>query len=449
MKKMEYDVVILGGVAAGTSAAASAKRVKKDLKIAIFQKEPYISYGGCGLPYVISGDVKSPESVIALTPEIFKEKKGADVFVNHEAYEIDFSNKIVYVKSDNGEIEVSYNKLVIATGASPIIPAFRAWGENGIFKLRNPDDAKNILKYINENNPKNAVVIGGGFIGIETAEALKKHNIGITIIEGTDHVLGNIEPEIHEEFVNGLKEKGVKILFNTFADDIIKENDKFKVITKNGNFESDMIIVSIGVKPNTLFLKEKGLNMARNGAIIVNENMETNIKDVYSAGDCATVNHFITKENVYIPLGTTANKQGRIAGKNLAGDDDSFIGVVGSLITKFEDVEYAKTGLTLKEAIEKGFDADSVFIKSGSRAHYYTGSKKIKIKLVFEKKTGRILGAQLIGGEIHPRLNTITSLIYTNGTVSQLRNMDLAYSPPFSPVWDIDLVAATQAVKKL
>ncbi len=314
--------------------------------------------------------------------------------------------------------------------------------------MRNPDDAKDILNFINEKNPKKAIIIGGGFIGIETAEALKKHGIEITIIEGMDHILGNIEPEIHEEFINGLKEKGVNVIFNTFAKDIIKEEEVFKVITENNEYTGDMVIVSIGVKPNTLFLKDKGLDLAKNGAIIVNEKMETNINDVYAAGDCATVNHFITKENVYIPLGTTANKQGRIAGKNLAGGNDSFIGVVGSLITKFEDIEYAKTGLTLEEAKGKGFDAEAVFIKSGSKAHYYKGSKKIKIKLVFEKKTGRILGAQFIGGEIHPRLNTITSLIYTNGNVDRLRNMDLAYSPPFSPVWDIDLVAATQAIKK-
>lgn len=445
----KYDVVIIGGVAAGTSAAASAKRINKDLKIAIFQKEPYISYGGCGLPYVISGDVKSPESVIALTPEIFKEKKGADVFVNNEVYDIDFENKIVYIKNEAGEKEVKYDKLVISTGASPVIPHFTAWGEDGIFKLRNPDDAKNILNYINSHNPKKAIVIGGGFIGIETAEALKTHNIDITIIEGTDHLLGNIEPEIHEEFVNALQEKGVTLVFNTFAKDIIKDNGSFKVITDNEEYTTDMVIVAIGVKPNTEFLKDKGLNMAKNGAVIVNEKMETNINDVYSAGDCATVNHYITKENVYIPLGTTANKQGRIAGKNIAGGNDSFIGVVGSLITKFEDIEYAKTGLTLKEAINKGFNADSVYIKSGSRAHYYRGSKKIIMKLVFEKESGRILGAQFIGGEIHPRLNVITSLIYNNGTVEMLRNMDLAYSPPFSPVWDIDLVAATQAIKKL
>ncbi|AEX86135.1 hypothetical protein XO10_08625 [Marinitoga sp. 1135] len=449
MVKQEYDVVIIGGVAAGTSAAASAKRGNKDLKIAIFQKEPYISYGGCGLPYVISGDVKSPEAVIALTPETFKEKKGADVFVNHEVYEVDFSNKILYVKSGDEEKEVSYKKLVISTGASPIIPDFKAWGEEGIFKLRNPDDAASILKFINEKSPETAIVIGGGFIGVETAEALKSHGIEITIIEGMDHLLGSIEPEIHEEFKTAIESKGVKLVFNTFAKDIIKENGKFKVLTDENTYEADMVIVSIGVRPNTAFLQGKGLEMAKNGAIIVNNKMETNIKDVYSAGDCATVNHFITNENVYIPLGTTANKQGRIAGKNISGGNDSFIGVVGSLITKFEDIEYAKTGLTLKEALEKGFDAEAVVIKSGSKAHYYKGSKKILMKLVFEKKTGRILGAQFVGGEIHPRLNAITSLIYNNGTVDMLRNMDLAYSPPFSPVWDIDLVAATQAMKKI
>ncbi|BBE30066.1 NADH oxidase [Tepiditoga spiralis] len=446
MSNLKYDVVVIGGVAAGTSAAATIKRIKSDMSVCIFQKEPYISYGGCGLPYSVSGEVKSPESVIGFTPEIFKEKKGADVFINHEVYKVNFDNKKVYVKNENDEFEVEYKNLVISTGASPIMPKFTYTG-NGVFKLRNPTDARTMLDFINENNPKKGIVIGGGYIGIESAEALKKHGIDVTVIEGTDKLLRGMEDELLNAFKD-MTTKSLKVEFNTMVEDITFDNG-IKVITKNKNYDADIVVVAIGVRPNTGFLKGTDLEMLKNGAIVVNEKSQTNIKDVYSAGDCASVKNYITKKDVYIPLGTTANKQGRVAGKNICDVKESFEGVVGSLITKYEDVEFAKTGFSLSEALESGFDAIKVYVKSGSKAHYYSGSKKIHMTMTVEKSTGRILGAQYVGGEVFARLNAITPLLYKNGTVDDLRNMDLAYAPPFSPVWDINLVAANLAKKKI
>ena len=446
MNKLKYDVVVIGGVAAGTSAAAAIKRSKPDMSVCIFQKEPYISYGGCGLPYSISGEVKSPEAVIGFTPEVFKEKKGADVFVNHEVYKVDFENKKVYVKNEDEELEVEYKNLVISTGASPIMPKFTYTGD-GVFKLRNPTDARTMLDFINENKPKKGIVIGGGYIGIESAEALKKHGIDVTVIEGTDKLLRGMEEELLSVFKD-MTSESLKVEFNTMVKDIIFDNG-IKVITKNKNYDADIVVVAIGVKPNTEFLKETSIKMLKNGAIVVNENSQTTIKDVYSAGDCASVKNYLTKKDVYIPLGTTANKQGKVAGRNICGVNENFEGVVGSLITKYEDIEFAKTGLSLSEAVENGFDAFKVYVKSGSKAHYYSGSKKIHMTMTVEKDTGRVLGAQYVGGEVFARLNAITPLLYKNGTVDDLRNMDLAYAPPFSPVWDINLVAASLAKKKV
>lgn len=450
MNKRHHDLVILGGVAAGTSAAAAAIRESKNKDVAIYQKEPFISYGGCGLPYVITGDVSNVDDVIAFSPEKFQEKKGAKVFIEHEAYDIDFDNKIVFIKNKEDNFEVSYDKLVISTGASPIIPKFEAVGEEGIFKMRNPNDDKDILNYIENKKPKNAVIIGGGFIGIETTEGLLKRGLKVTLVEGLNSLMGDIEPELHEVLLEKIKNENVEIKLNNMVKNISKSNSKFEIKTDKETIKTDMIILAIGVKPNTQFLNDKKLNMLENGAIIINEKSETNIKDVFAAGDCASVKHLLTKKDMYFPLGTTANKQGKIAGKNVFSENkDEFEGIIGSFITKFNDLEYTRTGLTLKSAIENGFDADFVVIKSRSRAGYYNGGGKITMKLIFEKKSGKILGAHYIGKEVHARVNTIVSLIYKNSTIFDLINMDLPYAPPFSPVWDINLIAASQAVKKL
>lgn len=453
MIKKSHDLVILGGVAAGTSAAAAAVRENKEKDVVIYQKEPFISYGGCGLPYVITGDVENADDVIAFSPEKFEEKKGAKVYTEHEAYKIDFENKLIYIKNlkeEKEEIEVSYDKLVISTGASPIMPAFDAINEDGVFKMRNPKDDKDILNFIEKKSPKKAVVIGGGFIGVETTEGLLERGLDVDLIEGLGSLMGDMEPELHVDLLEKMKEEKVRVHLNNMVKNIVKKEEGFEVQTDEKTIKTDMVIVAIGVKPNTQFLKDTKINMLKNGAITVNEKSETNIKDVYAAGDCASVKHLITKEDTYFPLGTTANKQGKIAGKNaFSKEKEEFKGIIGSFITKFKNLEYTRTGLTVKVAKEKGFDADAVVIKSKSRAGYFKGSGAIKMKMIFDKKTGKILGAHYIGKEVHARVNTMVSLIHKNSTVFDLLNMDLPYAPPFSPVWDINLIAASQAIKKI
>lgn len=447
--KNKYDILIIGGVAAGTSAAASALRENPSLNVAIFQKEPYISYGGCGLPYVLNGKVKEVDDLFAFTSEKFQEKKGAEVYTNYEAIDVDFEQKYVLVKGNMDRRKIFYDKLIISTGASPIIPKFDVWGQEGIFKMRNPSDDEEILNFIEKNKPSHATIIGGGFIGVEVAEVLIESGIKVTLIEAKENILGDIEPEIHDEFSEYMIKNGVDLKTESMVENILKK-ERFIVKTEKESIETDMIIISIGVKPNTDFLLNKNVNMLKNKAIIVDNYMRTNIEDVYAAGDCATAYNILSGEDEYIPLGTTSNKQGKIAGKNaVKGNVEEFKGVIGSLITKFLDMEYAKTGLTYEKAKELDYNVGSVYIKAKARAGYYENAGNISFKMIFDRSTGKILGGHFAGKEIHSRVNIIVSLIYSCGTVQELYNMDLPYSPPFSPVWDITLIAASKAMKKV
>ncbi len=445
---MKYDILIIGGVAAGTSAGAAAKRQDSSLSVLLVQKEKYISYGGCGLPYYVEGIVDTIDKVIEFTPEKFREKKGVEVLTLHEVEQVDFEKKIAKVRSlESGEVfEVEYGKLVISTGASAVLPPFAKLDDERIFTIRNPEDAMRIRNFLESKRPKTAVVIGGGYIGLEMSEAIAAYGTKVTIVEALDHLLGNAMPEINGVIVEGLKSSGVEVLLETVVKEI-EPGEKIKVKTSKGDIEADMVLVAVGVKPNTEIFT--GLELSVKGAIRVDELSRTNISDVFAAGDCATAKHVITGDDVYIPLGTTANKQGRVAGRVAAGGIDRFPGVVGSSVTKIFDMEFARTGLSEQEAKRAGFDASHVFIKSRSKAGYYPSTAPIYIALVFDKKTGRVLGAQIVGKEVHRRIDVVAAAIYGRLTVMDIGYMDLAYAPPFSPVWDPILIAGNVARREL
>jgi len=445
---MKYDVLIIGGVAAGTSVGASAKRLDSSLRILLIQKERYISYGGCGLPYYVQGVIKNINDLIEFTPHRFREEKGVEVLTEHEVFDVNFEKKIVKARNTNNRKvkEFEYEKLVITTGASPILPNLEGIKNNRIFTIRTPDDALKIRKFLKEKNPKSVVIVGGGYIGVEMSETFREHGLRVYIIEMLDHLLGNAEPEINKIIVDSLEKNGVKVLLKTRVEKFIS-TERIKVVTNSGDIETDMVLIAVGVKPNTEIFN--GIRKGIKGAIEVDEMGKTSIKDVFSAGDCATVNHFIIKKKVYIPMGTTANKQGRIVGKNVAGGEEKFIGVLGSSITKIFNIEFGRTGITEEEAKMFGYDPGSVYIKALSKAKYYPKAKPIHIKLFFDKKTGKILGAQMVGNDIHKRLNTIVSAIYGNLTIEELGYIDLAYAPPFSPVWDPVLISGNAAKKYL
>ncbi len=450
MKEEKVDIAVIGGVAAGTSAAAAAVRENKDLKVVLFEKDKFISYGGCGIPYYVEGLTKNYKDIIIFTPEAFTESKGVDVRISHEVTSIDPTNKFLTVRNYNYDesTKVYFNKLVVSTGAISSIPPIDGLkiGER-IFKVRTLQDAIKLKKFLDDNSPKNAVILGGGYIGLEMAEAISAHGVNVTIIEMMEHVMPTADPQMSEFIEEELVRNHVKVMTSTQLKFVESEEDSMiRLGTTNGVLETDMLVVTVGVTPQVELAKECGIRLGSGNAVSVNSNMMTNFNDVYSCGDCATASHRLTGEEVYIPLGTTANKQGRIAGRNAAGRKEEFKGVLGTAVTKIFGLEYARTGLTYREA-SKQFETGMSIIKSKSKAHYYPGSKDVHIMLVYEKGSGKILGAQMAGSEISKRIDVLATAITAEMDIEELSTLDLSYAPPFAPVWDPILIAANVAKK--
>ena len=453
MKEEKVDIAVIGGVAAGTSAAAAAVRENKDLKVVLFEKGKFISYGGCGIPYYVEGLAKSYKDIVVFTPEAFTKSKGVDVRISHEVTSIDPVNRFLTVKSFDDYVEstkVHFDKLIVSTGATSSIPPVDGLkiGER-IFKVRTLQDAIRLRKFLDNNSPKSAVILGGGYIGLEMAEAIGAHGVNVTIIEMMEHVMPTADPQMSEFIEEELGRNHVKVMTSTQLKFVESEEDSMiRLGTTSGVLETDMLVVAVGVTPQTELAKKCGIQLGVKNAISVDSNMMTNFDDVYSCGDCATAYHRLTGEDVYIPLGTTANKQGRVAGRNAAGGKEEFKGVLGTAVTKIFDLEYARTGLTYREAL-KQFKAEMSIVKSKSRAHYYPGSRDVHIMLVYEKGSGKILGSQMAGSEISKRIDVVASAITAGMNVEELSTLDLSYAPPFAPVWDPILIAANVAKKEV
>ncbi|MBM7556640.1 FAD-dependent oxidoreductase [Halanaerobacter jeridensis] len=445
-------IAVIGGVAAGTSAAARAKRKMPEAEITIFEQDTDISYSGCGLPYYISDLIEDREDVIIYTPQRFAEKKEVVVKSQHQVQEIKPQAKKIIVKDlKNDKIqEVDYDKLLISTGASPIEPPIDGSELENIFTLRNVNSADKIKDFIATNNPQQAVVIGGGYIGLEMAENLLESNIDVTVVEQAKQILTNFDEDMANIVEDHLVDKGVDVVTNDGVEKFVGEETVEKVITASGEeIETDFVLLSIGVKPNVELAQEAGIELGETGAIKVNSKLETSAPDVYAAGDCVETKHMITDEAVWIPLGSTANKQGRVAGSNLANLDDEFKGVLGTAISKVCDLGVARTGLTVKEAEDAGYQVVSSQIKTRNHAGYYPNAKILTIKLVVEEETGLILGAQVIGEEdADKKIDVLATAIYNEMKADELIELDLSYAPPFSIPKDGLMVAGIVADKK-
>ena len=445
-------IAVIGGVAAGTSAAARAKRKMPDAEITIFEKDTDISYSGCGLPYYISNLIEEREDVIIYTPQRFAEKKDVAVKSQHQVQEIKPQAKKIIVKNlktDNTQ-EVEYDKLLISTGASPIDPPIDGSELENIFTLRNVNSADKIKDFIATNNPKQAVVIGGGYIGLEMAENLLESNVDVKVVEQAEQILTNFDEDMAQIVKEHLVDKGVEVITSDGVEKFVGEETVEKVITASGReIETDFVLLSIGVKPNVKLAKEAGIELGTTGAIKVNSKLETSAPDIYAAGDCVETRHMITDEAVWIPLGSTANKQGRVAGSNLAGLDAEFKGVLETAISKVCDLGVARTGLTVKEAEAAGYQVVSSKIKTRNHAGYYPNAKVLTIKLVVEEETGLILGAQVIGEEdADKKIDVLATAIYNEMKADELIDLDLSYAPPFSIPKDGVMVAGIVADKQ-
>lgn len=441
-------IIIIGGEAAGMSAAAKAKRMAKDASVVVYEMSDIVSFGACGLPYYVGDFYDNEDRLIARTPEKFRES-GIELEILHQVTNVNTADKKVTVKNltTGEEFEDNYDRLFIATGASAVLPPFEGKDLEKIFTLKTMEDGRALKQAAIKEENKNVVVIGAGYIGLEVVEAMKKLGKEVTLIQLTEHILPDsfdsdiaaiLEKEIESHDVNLKLAEGVTAL---------KGDGKVQaVVTDKGEYAADIVVIATGVRPNTAFLKETGIEMLGNGAIVINEFGETSIEDIYAAGDCASVYHLIRKENVYIPLATTANKIGRIIGENLAGCRSTFEGTLGSACLKVMDFEAGRTGLGEKEAEKIGIPYKTVFISDKNQTNYYPGQEDIHIKLVYHAETKKILGAQVIGknGAVL-RVDALAVAIYSGLTTSQLGMMDFCYAPPFARTWDVMNVAGNVA----
>ena len=440
------QLVIIGGVAAGMKAATRARRVNPNLKITVFEEKDYVSYAACGLPYYTSGVVKEREELVLRTPKDFIIPFDIQVHTNHRVTKIDPQNKQITVSGlkRRGEIVQHYDRLIIATGAKPIVPPLPGVNLSKIYTIKTIEDASSIKDYIGRKQTKKAIIIGAGLIGLEMAESLVSQGLEVTIVEMMNQVLPPLDEDMAYFIEKHLIEKGVNVSKENPVE-AFEGNMKARVkqvITKNARFDADLVILSIGIRPNTQLAQEAGVALGETRAIKVNERMLTNIPEIYAAGDCSETFSLITGKPTWVPLGSTANKQGRVAGENAAGGDAFFRGVSGTMIAKVFDYTVAKTGLSEREAIKHGYEIERAIIYPNSHTHYYTDAKGMFFKIIAEKKSNRVLGAQIIGEDgVDKRIDVIASAIAQKATFGDLQGLDLAYAPPYSPAVDPVIVA--------
>ncbi|KMJ58257.1 NADH dehydrogenase [Bacillus sp. LL01] len=444
---MEH-VVIIGGIAGGMSAASKLRRLDETVKITVFEKDSHVSYGACGLPYYISGVTKSHEDLLARTVEEFEERD-IQVHIHHEVINVDADNKKVEVKNlKTGEkTGVSYDKLLIATGSKPIVPPFIPEEATNVHTLKTLNDGIRMRDYFLDTEVKKVGIIGGGYIGMELVETMMELGKEVVVIELQDQILPNYDEDMANIIADSLQGR-VSIRTGEEVKELRMSGQKVTHIeTNEDSYKVDAVIVNIGNKPNTEFVKDLDLDMLDNGAIIVDSHQQTSLPSIFAAGDCATSNHLLLNKPVNIALGTTANKHGRVVADNLAGIPTSFSGILGTNVVKIMEWTAAMTGLTEKEAKKEEMDYDSVSIETNNHASYYPDAETIHIKLVYEKVSKKLLGAQLIGKDtsIAKRLDVYATAITCGLTTTQIGMLDLCYAPPYATVWDAVQVAANAA----
>ena len=452
-------IVVIGAVAAGLKAASKARREDSKARITVVERGEIISYGACGMPYYVAGDVDAIESLMKTpsgtirNPGFFKNVKDVEVLVQTAATKIDRQAKTVQVKNlvSGEETTLPYDKLVLATGASPLRPPLPGVELGGIFTLWHPRDAVTIRKGLERGSYKNAVIVGAGLVGMEMSEALKQWDLEVTVVEMKDQAF----PAFLDAEIGGLvkkycEEKGIKILTGEKVVKFGGENNVASVETDRRSLPADLVILALGARPNAELAKDANLEIGVTGGIVVDDRMRTSDPDIFAGGDCVENTNIISGRKVFAPMGSTANKQGRIIGSNLCGGDDRFRGVLNTVVVRVLDMNVGKTGLTEREAKELGYEYISVLVGAHDRPHYMPESKLIAIKLIVEVPTRKVLGMQGIGeGDIAKRVDVVASALTFGGTVNDLFDIDLSYAPPYSSPIDNVAVAANAAMNKL
>ena len=432
--------VIIGGVAGGATAAARLRRLDENAEIIIIERSGYVSYANCGLPYYIGGEITDRRELTLQTPKSFASRFNIDVRIHSEALSIDRSSKTVHIRSlaDGREYDESYDKLILSPGAHPAIPEYDGVESKRIMTLRTVEDTFKIYDYIAENNPRTAVITGGGFIGLEMAENLARRGISVTIIQRGNHVMPTLDDDMAASVHSYIRNNKIDLKTNTNVTAFRDENDCTFVLTdKYEPLRADLIIMAVGVVPESRLAKEAGLELGLKGAISVDPHMMTSDSDIYAVGDAVEVTHFVSGKKAVISLAGPANKQGRIAADNICGINSTYKGSQGSSVLKLFDMTIASTGCTEKTARIYGYDYDYVILTSASHASYYPGARSMIIKVIFEKGSGKILGAQITGYDgVDKRIDVLATAIRAGMTAFDLTELDLAYAPPYSSAKD-------------
>jgi CoA-dependent NAD(P)H sulfur oxidoreductase len=439
-------LVILGGVAAGTKAASRARRLDPQMEITVYQEEPEPSISECGLPYLLSGVVEERDDLVARTPEKFAEKD-IDVLVRHRVKKIDATGKnlsVLNLKTGQA-FEDAYDRLVIATGARAVLPPIPGAELEGVFKLRFLTDSDEIGRYIEEQSPKKATIVGGGYIGLEVAENLCRLGMEVSLIEGEDRVALAYGPEVSENVEAELEANGVGVYTGERVDQFTGEGRVRGVRFGDRELETDLVIVGVGIKPNVELATEAGVETGTTGAILVDRHMKTSVPDVWAAGDCVETTNLVSGRPTWVPLGDTANQMGRVAGTNAATGDETleFPGILGTGIFKVFGLDVGKTGLSEKEAEDDGFEVVSAGLWAYDRAAYYPGAGKVFLKLIADRAKGRLLGAEAAGSGADKLTDICAAALWGRLSYPDLVNIDLAYAPPYGPALSPVIQAAT------
>ena len=433
-------IVIVGGVAGGATEAARIRRLDEKAEIVVFERSGFISYANCGLPYYIGGTIEDEGDLTLQTPESFYKRFRVGMNVHHEVTAIHPEKKTVTVKNlQNGEVfKEGYDKLILSPGAKPIKPKFEGINLDKIFTLRTVEDTLKIKKHIDEKHPKSAVIVGGGFIGIEVAENLRELDIGVTLVEAADQLMTPFDSDMASFIHSEVRKNGVNLMLSRFVEGFADTEDGIDVKLKDSRtLHADMVVMAIGVAPETALAKDAGLELGIKGSIVVNDRMETSVPDIYAVGDAVQVKNFVTEKDALISLAGPANKQGRIAADNICGIDSRYRGSQGSSVIKVFDMIAASTGINEKTAKAVGISCDKVILSPMSHAGYYPGGKVMTMKVLFEKDTYRLLGAQIVGFDgVDKRIDVLATAIRAGLKAYELAELDLAYAPPYSSAKD-------------
>jgi NADPH-dependent 2,4-dienoyl-CoA reductase/sulfur reductase-like enzyme len=442
-------MLVIGGGAGGMSAAAKAARVNADLDVVVYEKGHFISFAACGIPYLIAGDVLDHRDLVVRTPEQMA-KRGVEANLRHEVLAIDVEAQTVRIRDLEGDRETSqsYDKLVIGSGARPVRPRLPGSDLGGIFGVRSLESGLAIQRFLAEHQPRKAVVVGGGYVGVEMAETFRRQGLDVTMVIRSGQVMrATLDDDVRELVEAELAGQSVRVLQGTPVAFEGRGNVE-AVVTEDARYPCDIALLGMGAQPNVELARAAGVTLGKTGAIATDSAMRTNIPGLFAAGDCAEAMHLVSGLPAYIPLGSTANKQGRVAGENAAGGTATFRGVVGTTVVRAFDLAVAATGLTAEKARSEGLRVNETLIRAGDISHYFPGASQIHVKLVADEDSGRLLGGQIVGRQgVAKRIDVLATALYNRMTIAELRELDLSYAPPFAPVWDPILVAANVAAR--